>query len=193
MKIPFFCLVGAFITFTITFNDQKDIYLTVDLKNSLIQEYMKLDINFLKTFVELKPVYIEILNKLNNMYSSKDTSIEVYFKKTIDIIDYISITTNLVHNNFVIHAVKIENNFMFPRFEKNDIIILQEHEKYEDGQFVAIVDEKYNILVGKLKYEKNFIILQPINLNYTPIIVANGKFKFLGEVIETRYNINNNK
>ena len=76
---------------------------------------------------------------------------------------------------------------MSPKFNKDDTIIVKEYSKYEDGQIVAITNEKNDILIGKLKNEDSFIILQPINTNYTPITFTKEKMKFLGKVIEVRY------
>lgn len=183
--------LNSFISFALALKDRNNGFFILNTKIPLTKELIKnnnLNIEFFKILVELKPIYIEILDKLNNIYLSKDISIPIYSKEISNVIGYIQVTSDLINNNYILHAIKVENDFMYPRFATNDFIILRENEKYETGQFVAIVDEKRKIFLGKLKCEKNFIILQPINSNYSPLLFSNGSFEFLGEIIETRYN-----
>ena len=186
--------LNNFICFSLILKERLDNYTFLTTNVPIIKNFdVELDIEFFKIFVELKSVYIEILTNLNTIYTTKDISIAMYFQKIDNIIGYVPITAELKKDNSILLAIKIDSNFMSPKFDKDDIIILKEHKEYKDEQFIAIVDESNNILVGKLKFEKDFIILQPINLSYAPIVIPNGKFKFLGEIIETRYNNDNNK
>ena len=79
---------------------------------------------------------------------------------------------------------------MSPRFEKDDIVIARQCENYTTGQYVAVVNENINILIGKLQLENDLMVLQPLNINYAPIILNKNTCRFIGKIIEVRYKDN---
>ena len=185
-----FLFLNNFIFLAVTLKERLPEYACLNSTIPIIKKVLQrkeLDIEFFRIFVELKPIYTEILTKLNEEYATNDVSLALYFKNTNNIIGYISIRAELLKSNPILSAIKVDDNFMSPKFNKDDTIIVKEYSKYEDGQIVAITNEKNDILIGKLKNEDSFIILQPINTNYTPITFTKEKMKFLGKIIEVRY------
>lgn len=159
----------------------------IDTKNFLNE---CVDDEFISIFVELKPAYIKILDVLNSLYDFQQNSIPVYYDKLDKTIDYITIQPDFKDENYILYAIKVYDDFMSPRFEKDDIVIARQCENYTTGQYVAVVNENNNILIGKLQLENDLMVLQPLNINYAPIILNKNTCRFIGKIIEVRYKDN---
>lgn len=185
----FYYIFNVFIAFVLLLNNKEKIE---DLSVINTKEFFKtdndlIDDSFIKTFIELKPTFIQILDILTTLDEFKKYSLPIYYEKLNNIVGYTNIEQDLKDDKNVLFAIKVNTNFMNPRFEENNILILKQNEAYKSGQYVAIIDENENIFIGKLNNENDFIILQPLSLEYTPIILQKDKCKFIGEVIEVKY------
>lgn len=159
-------------------------YDVIDIKNFL---NYGIDNEFINIFIELKPTYIQILDILNSLDVFQNNSIPVYCGTLNNITDYIMIEPNIKNKKSVLYAIKVSDDFMTPRFDKDDIIITKQCENYITGQYVALTNEDNHILIGKLQLENNIVLLQPLNLKYTPIVLNQQSCKFIGKVVEVRY------
>ena len=185
----FYYIFNVFIAFVLLLNNKKTIedLFVIDTKEFLKTENDLIDEEFINTFIELKPTFIQILDILTTLDKFKKYSLPIYYENLNNIVGYTNIEQDLKDDKNVLFAIKVSTNFMNPRFEENNILILKQNETYQSGQYVAIIDEKENIFIGKLNNENDLIILQPLNLEYTPIILQKDKCKFIGEVIEVKY------
>lgn len=173
-----------------TLKNREKYYFPYDIidTNNFLNEYV--DDEFINIFVELKPAYIKILDVLNSLYDFKQNSIPVYYNKLDKIIDYITIQPDFKDEKYILYAIKVYDDFMSPRFEKDDIVIARQCENYTTGQYVAVVNENINILIGKLQLENDLMVLQPLNINYAPVILNKNNCRFIGKIIEVRYKDN---
>lgn len=158
------------------------------IQNGFLNEVV--DNEFLNIFIELKPVYLRILDILNSLYNFQENSIPVYLHNLNKVIDYITIHPDFKNEISILCAIKVYDDFMNPRYEKDDIIITKQCKNYITGQYVAVVDENNTIFIGKLQIENELIVLQPLNLNYTPIILNKNACRFIGKIIEVRHKDN---
>lgn len=148
----------------------------------------EVDRELANVLVELKPYFISILDSLNSIETIQDYSIPVFYESISKIIDYILITPNYDKQTSTLSAIKIKDDYMCPRFDKNDIVIVKQYNEYNTGDYIAISSENEKISIGKLKLENEFVVLQPLNTSYTPNIFIKKNCKIIGKIIETRYN-----
>lgn len=181
-----YSIFNVFLALAYTLKNEEKGYYPYDVINTtaFLKEY--LDEDFLNIFIELKPIYIQILDVLNSLYDFQNNSIPVYYSTLDKVIDHITIQPDFKEEKSILYAIKVADESMNPRYEKDDIIIAKQCENYITGQYVAVVNENRNILIGKLLIENDLIILQSLNLNYAPIILNNHTCRFIGKIVEVR-------
>ena len=85
-------------------------------------------------------------------------------------------------------ACIVQDNIMYPKFEKGNIIIVLEDDKYSNGDDVLVSINNETPIIRKILYKENLIILQTYNdINKTEIYPKE-EVKILGKIIEVRYN-----
>lgn len=181
-------ILNSFICFNLLVRKDKtfNIY-DLNTQNYINYKNNEIDNEFIKVFIELTPTYIKILETLKEIDIFLNSSIPMYFKNSKNIFDYILPNKNSRNNDEILTAIKVNDDFMIPRFDISDIVIAKQCDDYKTGEYVAISDKQKNILLGKLKIENDVFILQPLNIVYSPIILKAKDCKIIGKIIETKY------
>lgn len=85
-------------------------------------------------------------------------------------------------------ACVVQDNMMYPKFAKGNIIIVLEDEEYSNGDDVLISINNGTPIIRKIMYKNNFVILQTYFDTNNTEIYSKEDVKILGRIIEVRYN-----
>lgn len=164
-------------------------FILEDFYNSISKQYISSIYSNVETFIfNSKEYFIDLLGRIN---ASKyiNSKIPLYIN-TIPL-DTHSKTDEYLSNiqiNKYKFACIVQDNIMYPKFEKGNIIIVLEDDKYSNGDDVLVSINNETPIIRKILYKENLIILQTYNdINKTEIYPKE-EVKILGKIIEVRYN-----
>lgn len=164
-------------------------FILEDFYNSISKQYISSIYSNVETFIfNSKEYLIDLLGRIN---ASKyiNSKIPLYIN-TIPL-DTHSKTDEYLSNiqiNKYKFACIVQDNIMYPKFEKGNIIIVLEDDKYSNGDDVLVSINNETPIIRKILYKENLIVLQTYNdINKTEIYPKE-EVKILGKIIEVRYN-----
>lgn len=164
------------------------LYILEDFYNSFTKQYIS-------TFY--KDVNIFILDNIDfiiELLSKMDSSIFInskipLFKSNLPI--NVRSKTNEYLANITTDKYKfawiVQDNSMYPKFEKGQTIIVLEDEKYLNGDDVVISINNATPIIRKILFKHNFVIVQTYNDTSKTDIFSKDEIKILGKIIEIRY------
>ena len=79
-------------------------------------------------------------------------------------------------------ALKVEGDSMIPRLKPGDIVIVSPNRQWESGDIV-VTKVKEEISLKKIFRKETTLVLQPINSDYSPIILPVNDVHVIGKVI----------
>jgi len=110
--------------------------------------------------------------------------------RIVDIKGYIEIPDSMI-NRGEYFALIIKGDSMQPRMETGDIIIVRHQETIENDEIAVVGVNGEEATVKQVKFEKNGIMLIPLNRDYLPTFftaeeVENNPVTIIGKVVESR-------
>lgn len=92
-----------------------------------------------------------------------------------------------VKDNYEYFYLKVLDDSMNLKFQKNDLILVQKQDFLENGDIGVILVNKSETTIRKYIFQNNFVILQPMSFNTkyaTQAYIPNSKYiKIVGKVI----------
>lgn len=89
----------------------------------------------------------------------------------------VEVETSLVGNGKDFIALKVKGDSMSPVLIEDDIVIIKKQEDFESGDIVVALINGDEATIKKGRKSDNSIVLQPLNLNYEPLIFTNEEMK----------------
>lgn len=111
-----------------------------------------------------------------------------------DILDYEEIKPEMLSGGKEYFALKVKGDSMLPDFRSGDVLIVRKQDDCENGAFAVVAVNGDDATFKKVIKKEDAIILQPLNLNYEPMIYTNKQIeelpvRILGVVVEIRRSI----
>lgn len=102
---------------------------------------------------------------------------------------FIELPISMKKENTNYIAIKIKDDEMSLKYEKNNIVIIRLQNEFSDSQDVFVSIENQAPIMRRVRKQDNNIILQPLNNSYFPQSFLNsdvkkGKVKILGVVVQ---------
>jgi SOS-response transcriptional repressor LexA len=79
-------------------------------------------------------------------------------------------------------ALKVEGDSMIPRLKPGEIVIVSPNRQWESGDIV-VTKVKEEVSLKKIFRKETTLVLQPINPDYSPIILPVNDVRIIGKVI----------
>lgn len=108
-----------------------------------------------------------------------------------DIIDYEEINPDMLRGGKEYFALKVKGDSMLPEFKTGDVLIVRKQDDCENGAYAIVAVNGDDATFKKVIKKEGALILQPLNVNYEPIIYTEKQIqelpvKILGVVVEFR-------
>lgn len=167
----------------------KNIFIILENFYSMIdKQYISSIYSNIETFIfNIKDYLVDLLGRIN---ASKYINSKIPLYKENLPLDTHSKTdeylSNLQTDKYKFACV-VQDNTMYPKFEKRNIIVAVEENTYSNGDDVIISINNEKPIIRKIMYKDNLIILQTYNDTNKTEIYSKDEIKILGKIIEIRY------
>lgn len=107
------------------------------------------------------------------------------FQQTLEYV----VVDEVLKKNRDLLAIKITDDTLSPKFNKNSIAILENTELIEDGDLILCITNNEKTYLRYIVESENSFILYGENSNTKPLIFSKNDIKILGKAVEIRIQI----